>query len=98
MQSFYSQAGNVWFPVWEYFIPGVGIMTVLNGKAWHLFRVKRLPLTKKNRVFQIVSIPHINFSECLYIKDFIEIYPSLHPSHNPPLSLTSSLPPANIII
>ena len=51
------------------------------GKRWHLFRVKRLSITKIAEFFKIVLIPPINLSECLYIKDSFEI----HPSHNPPV-------------
>ena len=50
-------------------------------KRWHLFRVKRLSITKTAEFFKIVLIPPINLSECLYIKDSFEIHPSLHPSH-----------------
>ena len=65
---------------------------------WHLLRVKRLSITKIAEFFKIVLIPPINLSECLYIKDSFEIHPSLHPSHNPHITLPSSLPLANIVI
>ena len=29
--SIYSQRGNILFPVWEYFVPNVGIIFSLNG-------------------------------------------------------------------
>ena len=37
-----SQNGNVLFPVWEYFIPNVGIIRSLNGNQWSMCLFSRI--------------------------------------------------------
>ena len=97
--GFYSQAGNVLFPGWEYFIPKVGIIKqLLNGKKEAAnYQGEALTLKQEasdNKIEQIflkkVPIPPVNLSECLYIKDFRSFHPSLdlsrHLSHISPVS------------
>ena len=75
----YSQAGNVLFPGWEYFIPKVGIIKQLLNEKEKAINHQGEALTLKqeasdNKIehsfFKKVSISPVNLSGCLYTKDF----------------------------
>ena len=83
------QAGNILFPVWEHFIPTMGINRRLGGhNKMDLFGNKRRPRIKKSILSQKTSHLSHFLRKCLYTKELRHVRVVLNPSHIPHLTLT----------